>query len=221
MVAIDQAQGPSASGRIAGPWLQAWIFIGLLAALLTVSVCVARGFGENGLRLGSEFAWRFTFAIYFLAIVAGPVARLIPVPTLRRLCEERRQLIWGFCASFGVYLLSVALPNLVMPVGPDNEGFTASLILFVLFGIAISGIIAFAARRDAAQILGQSVRVTLLGVGMATFWLTYALGGLARITGPHRPEIFSGLSLSLMILALLLRFADGLTAKFRAPHKLA
>ena len=47
------------------------------------------------------------------------------------------------------------------------------------------------------------------------FWLTYALTGLAHLSGPHRPDGFYGLSLSLMILALLLRFADRLWAKLR------
>ena len=52
-------------------------------------------------------------------------------------------------------------------------------------------------------------------VAGAFFWLTYALTGLAHISGPHRPDAFYGISLSLMIGVLLLRFADGFTAKLR------
>jgi hypothetical protein len=55
----------------------------------------------------------------------------------------------------------------------------------------------------------------MLGVGMAFFWLTYALAGLSRISGPQRPDAFYGFSLSLMVIALLLRFADRFAAKIR------
>jgi hypothetical protein len=40
------------------------------------------------------------------------------------------------------------------------------------------------------------------------FWLCYALMALARISGPHRPDAYYGISLCLMVAALLLRYAD-------------
>jgi hypothetical protein len=217
VVAIEQDL--SRNGRIAGNRPRAWMLVAIATALLTVAGWAARGFSENGLRLGSEFARRFTFLIYFLAIVAGPIARLMPLPSLRRLCEARCQLIWGFSASFAVYLLGVLVPNLLLPGGPDEDGLTGSMATFALFGAALSGIIAFAARRDAARILGEKARTTILGVGLSTFWLAYALSGLAHITGPHRPDMFYGTSLSLMILALLLRFADCMAAKIRGRRE--
>jgi hypothetical protein len=195
------------------------MLIGAVTVLLSAAPWFARGFADNGLRLGSEFAWRFTFLIYFLAIVAGPMARLMPSAALRRLCEERRQLIWGFCASFAVYLLGVLLPNLLLPAAPDNEGLTGGMTMFAAFGSALAGIIAFAARRDAAQFLGEKARATILGVGLSTFWLTYSLSGLAHISGPHRPDLFYGTSLSFMIVALLLRFADCMAAKIRGRRE--
>ena len=82
-----------------------------MAALVGIGGFAARGFSDNGLRLGSEMAWRFTCFVYFAAIIAGPLARLIPSQTLRQICEQRRQLIWGFCASFGVYLASCWCPT--------------------------------------------------------------------------------------------------------------
>jgi hypothetical protein len=217
LVAIEQDL--SRNGRISGNRPRAWMLVAIATALLTLAGWAARGFGENGLRLGSEFAWRFTFLIYFLAIVAGPIARLTPSPSLRHLCEARCQLIWGFSASFAVYLLGVLAPNLLLPGGPDEDGLTASMATFALFGVALSGIIAFAARRDAARILGEKARTTILGVGLSTFWLAYALSGLAHITGPHRPDMFYGTSLSLMIIALLLRFADCMAAKIRGRRE--
>ena len=59
----------------------------------------------------------------------------------------------------------------------------------------------------------------MVRVGMATFWLAYAVTGLSHISGPHRPDIFYGFSLSLMLVALLLRFADCFAVKIRAQRK--
>ena len=75
--------------------------------------------------------------------------------------------------------------------------------------------IAYTASRPAAHFLGQRISRTMLQVGMATFWLVYAATGLAHISGPHRPDMFYGFSLSLMVIALLLRFADCLKTRLR------
>jgi hypothetical protein len=56
------------------------------------------------------------------------------------------------------------------------------------------------------------MRRILLGAGLCCFWLAYALTGLEHISGPHRPDGFYGVSILLMIAALLLRFADDFAA---------
>lgn len=216
MVAIENGAVLSKTGRFHLPRLPGWAVIALAAALFCAGGFAAHGFSDNGLRLGSELVWRFTCVIYFAAIVAGPLARLIPSETLRHICEERRQLIWGFCASFGVYLASVLMPNTLTPPGLDRDGVTAGMTVFVVFGALLVIVIAYAAGQQAAHFLGEKSRRAMLGVGMACFWLAYALAGLARISGPHRPDAFYGFSLSLMVIALLLRFADRLAARIKS-----
>ena len=125
--------------------------------------------------------------------------------------------MWGFCASFGVYLASVLVPNTFAPPGFDRDGLTAGMTIFVAVRrgsdagrspIPPAGALAFFWASGSAAPCWAS--------GMAFFWLTYALTGLARISGPHRPDAFYGFSLSLMVVALLLRFADRFAAKIRA-----
>lgn len=215
MVAIEQSEALSEAGRFRVPRLRAWAMIAITAALVCLGGFAARGFSDNGLRLGSELVWRFTCFIYFAAIVAGPLARLIPSQRLRRICEQRRQIVWGFCASFGIYLASVLVPNTFAVPEFDHDGLTAGMTIFVVFGAALTLVIAYTASRRAGVFLGERQRGTMLGVGMAFFWLTYALAGLSRISGPHRPDAFYGFSLSLMVIALLLRFADRFAAKIR------
>ena len=74
---------------------------------------------------------------------------------------------------------------------------------------------AFAASRGASVLVGEPARHALLTVAGGFFWLTYALTGLAHLSGPHRPDGFYGISLSLMIFALLLRYADHLIVRLR------
>lgn len=197
------------------------MMIGLAAILIFLGGFAARGFSDNGLRFGSELTWRFTFCVYFAAIAAGPLARLMPIESVRRICEGRRQLIWGFCASFGVFLASVLVPNTFTQPGLDRDGLTAGMSVFIILGTILVLVIAYTASHGASHFLGDKARRTMLGAGMSYFWLAYALTGLARISGPHRPDAFYGFSLVLMLIALLLRFADRFAAKIRAGSETA
>jgi len=187
--------------------------VGLGTALAALAVMARHGFDDTGIRLGSELPWRFASLVFFLAAVAGPICRLTPLAICRSLNGLRRQLIWSFCASYAVFLGALLLPNTLG--GVTHEDATAGMVLFALFGGCAAGVMAYAAGRDAKARLGDKVRRALLCVAASFFWLTYALTGLAHISGPHRPDGFYGVSLSLMIVALLLRFADRFVAKFR------
>ena len=117
---------------------------------------------------------------------------LIPSQALRQLCEQRRQLIWSFCASFGVYLASVLVPNTLAQPGLDHDGLTAGMTLFVLFG-AVAGAGHGLCRQPAGRRVSgrEGARRHAGRRRLAYFWLTYALTGLARISGPHRPTHFT------------------------------
>jgi hypothetical protein len=186
-------------------------FVATAAACLAFATMALRGFDESGLRLASELDWRFASFVFFAAAAIGPVCRLIPYNPLQHLGGLRRQMIWSFSASYAVFLASMILPNTLGGVTHDDA--TLGMIMFSLFGGGAAAVMAFAATRDAAARLGEKARQALLSVAASFFWLTYALTGLAHLSGPHRPDGFYGLSLGLMILALLLRFADRLWAK--------
>ena len=179
--------------------------IALVAAMLVIGAILARGFSENGFRLGSQLAWRYASFVFFAALVAGPAlriaARFTHAPTSEALS---RKLVWGFCASYGVYLLSVFLPNVVQP--------SAGATMMVLFGAGLALIMVAAVaplkRLGGKPIVSDKVRRVLLGGAAIYFWLSYCLMALARISGPHRPDAFYGISLCLMVMGLLVRYAD-------------
>jgi hypothetical protein len=184
--------------------------IAAAALALVFGAIVARGFGENGFRLGSQLAWRFASFVFFAALTVGPVCRIAArfVPGFTAPQTLSRRLVWGFCASYGVYLLSVFLPNVIR--------LSAGAALMVVFGGGVALVMAAAAtplkRLGKPMIIADKVRRVLLGTAAIYFWMCYALMALARISGPHRPDGFYGLSLCLMVVALLVRYGDRMLA---------
>ena len=207
MVALDNSALFGDSGKFhfritSAPLVGAIVIV---AAGLVLGAILARGFGENGFRLGSQLAWRYASFVFFAALVAGPAcriaARFFHFPVSEALS---RKLVWGFCASYGVYLLSVFLPNVIQP--------SAGATLMVLFGAGVAVVMAAAVaplkRLDGTPLISDKVRRVLLGAAAIYFWLCYCLMALARISGPHRPDAFYGISLCLMVTGLLVRYAD-------------
>ena len=188
--------------------------IAVIGMMVVAAAWLARDFSENGFRLGSQWAWRHAFFVFFAALAAGPVARIIArfLPHLappQRLC---RKLIWGFCASYGVYLLSVFLPDVIHP--------SAGATLMVLFGGGV--VLAMALTAAPLKQLGrrqvwEKARRAVQTTAFAYFWLIYSLMALARLSGPHRPDAFYGTSLCLMVTGFLLCFADRWLSDHRRP----
>ena len=189
--------------------------IACVAALLVLGAILLRGFSENGFRLGSQLAWRYTSFVFFAALVAGPVLRLAARVFSGVTAPESlgRKLIWGFCASYGVYLFSVFLPNVIR--------LSAGATLMVLFGAGVALTMALAAGPvrlpGGKTLLPPKIRHVLLGMAAMYFWLSYSVMALARISGPHRPDAFYGLCLCLMVVGLLVRYADRWFSDKAAP----
>jgi hypothetical protein len=178
--------------------------LAVVAVALVLGAIAARGFSENGFRLGSQLAWRYTSFVFFAALVADPACRIAAhfFPAFKMPDSLGRRLIWGFCASYGVYLLSVFLPNVIR--------LSAGATLMVLFGGCVALVMALTAAplRRQGDIQLEKVRRAMLAIATAYFWLCYSIMALARISGPHRPDAFYGISLSLMVVGLLARYAS-------------
>jgi hypothetical protein len=206
LVALDNHafSGPGRGLKLTlGPLVGA---IAILAVLLVLGAILARGFSENGFRLGSQLAWRYASFVFVAALAMGPLCRITAhfFPIFTPPESLSRKLVWGFCAAYGIYLLSVFVPNVIQ--------LSAGAMLMTVFGSTVVLVMAATAaplvRLGDAPILPDKVRKVLLGTSAIYFWLCYSLMALARISGPHRPDSFYDISLSLMIVALLLRYAD-------------
>jgi hypothetical protein len=197
--------------------IPAWGLIAIVAGGITLVGFAVHGFDENGLRLGNQLAWRFASLVYVAAIIAGPASRLLPFASLHRAGRERHQLIWGFCASFGVYLASLIVPNTFMPALLDHQGLTFGMVLFAGFGALLTMVVSYAV--SPRPNLGERSRRAILGVGLAYFWLAYSLTDLSHLSAAGRADGFYGASLILMLVALLVRFADNFGARFKGARR--
>ena len=58
--------------------------LAMVAVALVLGAIAARGFSENGFRLGSQLAWRYTSFVFFAALVASFLA----VAIFRSICSH-------------------------------------------------------------------------------------------------------------------------------------
>lgn len=183
------------------------IFCGLLAVAVFFASFGLRGFSDNGVRLGTQLLWRLGCLVFFVALVAGPLGRLIP--PLRALADKDRALLQGFCAVLAVYFAAILLPNLfAVPDGIRPAGITAGMTFFVFFTGTVTLVMMGAVNRSLCEKVGEKACRAMLGISVIYFWLCYSLIGLAHISGPHRPDGFYELSVILMVAGLLTRFAE-------------
>jgi hypothetical protein len=186
-------------------------FAVLSCALLALAVffagCALRGFSDNGVRLGTQLLWRLGCLVFFAALVAGPLGRLIR--PLKALAGKDRPLLQGFCAVLAVYFAAILLPNLfAISDGIRPAGVTAGMTVFILFTGSVTLVMTVAVNRSLCDKVGRRACRAMLGLSVIYFWLCYSLIGLAHISGPHRPDGFYELSVILMVAGLLARFAE-------------
>jgi hypothetical protein len=207
MVALDNQNFLGSAVRV--PRINLAPLVGAIAVLavgLVFGAIVARGFSENGFRLGSQLAWRYTTIIFVAALVSAPVCRIAARLRPGFACPESlgRKLTWGFCASYGVYLLSVFLPNVLE--------LSAGATLMTLFGGMVTAVMALTAapikRLGKKPVIGNRSRRVLLGIATIYFWCCYVVMALSRLTASDRPDAWYGFSLGLMLVVVAVRYGD-------------
>jgi hypothetical protein len=183
------------------------LLIGLAALVVGLCGLLFYRADDNPLGMATQLVWRFNGLVFFAALVAGPLGRLIP--RLSLLADKSRPLLQGFCASMGVYFAFILLPNLfAVPDGVRPQGITAGMTLFVLFTGSVTLVMAAAVNRALCEQVGNRACRTMLGVATIYFWLCHTLIALAHISGPQREDLFYELSLMLMLTGFFARFAD-------------
>jgi len=181
------------------------------------ALCLAAGafLLRGGGMAGSGFAARvvlvaaaFTFVI---AYVAKPLSRLFPSAATRVLGRERAGLTQAFAGIYAVFLACLALPNFLI-----GEITPLPTLAFAILSTFILAVMLFST--STRRILGSRAGRTMLGLANAYFWCVFAANDLDQMVGPHQAsgfDAFYRLSLILLLLALLVRFADAFVERRR------
>jgi hypothetical protein len=182
----------------------------MLAIVLSVIGFLFHGGGQNGARFAANlvlFSSSLVFALYY---VAGPLSRLISVPATRALGEGRFALAYGFAGVMAVFIFLVLEPDYVSGARTPLP----SLAYAALTAAVAAAFLMSAGSKGAAR--SVTLR-SLQSLSCGYFWLVFVFTDMDRMAGPHRPDgIFYGLSLTLLAVAFLIRFADALIARRKA-----
>ncbi len=206
MVAIADFEGTPMPAPVAGRKLT----IALLGT--SFALCLAAG---GFIFQGGGFAARLVLATASLAFVityiAKPLCRLIPSDATRALARERIGLTQAFAGMYAVFLGCIVLPgffaeNVVSLPTLAFAAFSALILAVMVFGTST--------KRALGPLAGRAT----LGLSNAYFWCAFAASDMNHMVGPHRPDVFDvfyKISLSLLVLALLIRFADAFVERRR------
>lgn len=217
MVALDSSHDIPASARSETPHTGTVVLFSIL-----ISAVVAAGAmnmatdGASPWGFAAEMVARFSLILFVVAMVVEPIARLIPTDATQAAARERPSLMIGFA-----FATAVSLGLLMAPVYLGTEKLAGPVTVYSAMTAAIVVVLLSSSHPATKRFLGETAWRTLQRVATAYFWVAFSIIGIDKMVGPHRPESWHGISLMLLVGALLIRFADTLVAHIRAPRVVA
>jgi hypothetical protein len=187
------------------------LFSALISALIAVGALSLDTSDGSHWGQAAEFVSRFSLLLFVAAMVVEPIARLIPTRPTRAAAQERSSLILGFAMASAVSLSCVAAPSFL-----GGEAMSAPAVAYCLLTGIILVVMLFSAHPATQRLLGGPTWRAMQRIATAYFWLAFALTGMGRLIGPHRPDDWHGFALLLLVAALLIRFADTFILHLRA-----
>jgi hypothetical protein len=185
--------------------------IGAAAALaVALATFVMEGRDINAMRASAMMVFRASSAAFLLFYLAGPISRLIRTRPTVVLARERTGLALAFAAMYAVFLACLIAPDVLVGTRIPLANLT-----FAAFSSLILVVVLMGERAALAESSWRSALRTMEVVGVAYFWAAYAVNDLDHLSGPHRPDGYYGASLTVLCVALLVRFADAFWQRYR------
>jgi hypothetical protein len=182
------------------------------AAALAVAIVsfLIRGGDQNAARFAALMVFRASSVAFLLYYLAAPVARIFRSRATLALARKRTGFALAFVCMFAVFLGCVLIPGYMSGAHIPLPTWAFSGLSALILGVVLAG--EYAHRADAEW---RSALRTMESIGVAYFWIAYAADGLDHISGPHRPDAYYGIALTVLVLALLVRFAGGFAERYR------
>lgn len=187
------------------------LMTGVMLAIAAVGVGVLVYGGEANAMHGAStlvlLSASLVFAIYY---AAAPLSRLIRADVTRVLGEARLALAYGFAGMIAVFTACILTPDYM-------SGARIPLPSLAFAGMTALVCAVFMVSAGSKRV-DQSVTLrTLRGLSSGYFWLVFIVSDIDHMVGPHRPDNNPyGLSLLLLVLALIVRFADAFVLRIKA-----
>ena len=180
--------------------------LGLAVAMIAFGL---HGADANAARFAATTVFRVSGIAFLLFYLAGPASRLIPSWATRTVARERTGLALAFAAMYVVFLLCALAPDYFA-----GTRLPLATLAFAVFSTMILAVIIAGERAGFADASWRLALRAMETVGVAYFWAVYAVDDLGHMSGPHRPDGFYAVSLSILVAALLVRFADSFWQRF-------
>jgi hypothetical protein len=210
MVAIDMSASEPAQAAYNKPLVLA-IVAG--AVLFAVGSLVFDAGGEGVWRGASETISRFSLIVFAAAMMVEPLSRLIPGKRMESIGRERPSLMLAFVATSA---LSIFCTLARFAFG--GERMSVAAVAFCCLTGAILFVMLVSGNPATKRLLGAPASRALQGIATAYFWIAFLLIGTSHLAGPNRPSGWYGFSLLVLVLALLVRFADAFAGRYRRPR---
>jgi hypothetical protein len=215
MVALDSSHDiPTAARRAETPHAgQVVLFALLMSALVAAAALNLPREGTNPWAFAADMVSRFSLLLFLAAMVVEPIARLIPSALTEAAARERPGLMIGFAFAIAVSLACLMAPTLM-----GTEKLVAPNAVYSALTAFIVVVLMVSSHPATMRLLGERAWRALQRIATAYFWIAFSLTGIDKTVGPHRPDDWYGVSLLLLVAALLIRFTASLVAQFRGSR---
>lgn len=180
----------------------------LIAGLLAVA-SYARS-GPDSWANSTDLVLRFATLVFPFALAAGPVLRLFLGPDDWRVGRWSRMMLLAFAGTYAVFILCVLTPYFA-----SGAHLPLTTTGFAFFNIFILTVLALTASEHVANVMGDRMLNGINRIAVCYFWIAFAFADVAHLYGPHRPDGFFGFSLSLLVVAVLVRFLDAFVLRVK------
>jgi hypothetical protein len=217
MVALDSSHDMPSAARVETPHTgRVVLFSILISAVVAAGAMNMASDGMSPWSSAAEMVSRFSLILFVAAMVVEPIARLIPTDVTEAVARERPSLMIGFA-----FATAASLACLMAPVYLGTEKLAGPVTVYSAMTAAIVVVLLSSSHPITKRVLGERAWRTLQRIATAYFWVAFSLIGIDKMVGPHRPDSWHGISLMLLVGALLIRFMDTLVAHHRTPRAMA
>lgn len=209
MTALDvRTKEPLASESRHSPRGTSITILGAVASCLTIGLItlVARGASLSGWHAAAEVVSRASSFVFVIWFIAEPLGVLFPYGAMRRLSSKRPALQQAFVSAYATFLAFVAAPFILA-----DAPMQAVTLIFLIFAGLVTFVLALSAH--CGGLLSDSAWRAMRILATGYFWLTFVFADLRDFYGPPPSDLFSEISLLVLIAALLIRFSAGLAGK--------